>query len=255
MGYDYARLNALLTGRCEKSRKLENHTYAERVPDMDDVIAIRLHATQILKFWPSGKVQVNSGGWQTVTTKARINDYLPDGWVVRSDSRIWYIGKTNGNRWTLDPNHSMMFKDGCILYPSGHIEKALPMSNLKKVKKERQEIATFSKAYMDALVAGEVPAPSGGDCWGCLMVDTKTGKTVMGEDHLRNHIEEKYYVPSLLLRAIEKKPVSQVAKAWLSDRWNKNENQMMGGHWEKIALEQLGKALKRYMFSQLGFGD
>ncbi len=119
-----------------------------------------------------------------------------------------------------------------------------------------KEITDFSQAYMKALVAGEIPAPSGGDCWGCLMVDTTTGKTAMGTDHLLNHIEEKYYVPSLLVRATEHKPVSNAAKWWLSSKWNPDPSGDDNvSYWEKIAVQQLGKSLKRYMFSQLGFGD
>jgi hypothetical protein len=56
-------------------RKVGNNTYAEIL--YDDTVAIRLHNTDVVKINPNGTYTLNSGGWQTVTTKDRINQYSP----------------------------------------------------------------------------------------------------------------------------------------------------------------------------------
>ena len=61
--------------RNAKRRKVGNNTYAEILHD--DTVAIRLHNTDVVKINPNGTYTLNSGGWQTVTTKDRINQYSP----------------------------------------------------------------------------------------------------------------------------------------------------------------------------------
>src|SRR5207302_3754267 len=56
-----------------------------------DSIGVILHSTKIAQFWPSGKVRLDTGGWMTVTTKARINNLLPLPWNIASVMRTWYV--------------------------------------------------------------------------------------------------------------------------------------------------------------------
>jgi hypothetical protein len=44
-----------------------------------------VHTHDVLTFYPDGSVSINAGGWETVTTKERINSYLPGDWRVYSD--------------------------------------------------------------------------------------------------------------------------------------------------------------------------
>src|SRR5687767_4430618 len=56
----------------------------------DAAIAVRYHDTDIVTFWGDGSLTVNSGGFRTVTTKARINEYTP---IRVSQKRgLWYVG-------------------------------------------------------------------------------------------------------------------------------------------------------------------
>src|SRR6185295_6512154 len=50
----YEYYNSRLTGRCKNQRKLENNTYLIR--NCDGSISVRLHATDILTFYPDGRV-------------------------------------------------------------------------------------------------------------------------------------------------------------------------------------------------------
>jgi hypothetical protein len=96
MSLDYAKADSMLQGRCRESRKLGNNTYLLRG---NKEIAVKLHATHILTFYPNGSIRVATGGWNTVTTKARINEYIPQPWSVGSCSS--------------------QYGDNCVLYRYG----------------------------------------------------------------------------------------------------------------------------------------
>ena len=75
------------------SMRLGNNTYLE-VSDSDPLrgfIGVRLHSTYIVKFWPDGQVTLHTGGWQTVTTKDRINEFIT-GRVYQKNHEWFYVG-------------------------------------------------------------------------------------------------------------------------------------------------------------------
>src|SRR5438132_10493459 len=65
-------------------RRLANNTYAEL--DADGSIGVRLHATRIITFHPDGSFTVCTGGYETTTTKQRLNALLPAGYRIFSKS-------------------------------------------------------------------------------------------------------------------------------------------------------------------------
>ena len=69
-------------------RKLERNTWLER---HDDHIAVRLHSTEIIKFYPNGNITLHAGGWETPTTKCRINTYAPV--YLYSINGVWRTDK------------------------------------------------------------------------------------------------------------------------------------------------------------------
>jgi hypothetical protein len=106
----YSSLNAQLAGRNAQRCKLANNTYAER---RGEAIAIRLHATDILTFNPDGSIVANTGGWKTLTTKDRFNQFLP--------VRIWQ----KAGRWFLGDNgKTVEFADGLTIQADGSITGA-----------------------------------------------------------------------------------------------------------------------------------
>lgn len=88
---NYLTASLQLTGRCWESRKIANHTYLKR--RTSTCVAVRLHATDVLTFHDDGRIHVSTGGWNTVTTKDRINSHLPDGWRVWTESEEMFIGR------------------------------------------------------------------------------------------------------------------------------------------------------------------
>ncbi len=75
--------------KTSKSRavKIANNTYKITT---DEGYIIRLHDTDILTF-KGDTITLNSGGYQTVTTARRMNEYLPGGWRVFQKAWTWYI--------------------------------------------------------------------------------------------------------------------------------------------------------------------
>jgi len=65
----YEQLHELAQTR---KRKLGNNTYL--VVRDDNGYGIRLHNTEVVIHYKD-RIVLNSGGWQTVTTKARMNEY------------------------------------------------------------------------------------------------------------------------------------------------------------------------------------
>lgn len=61
--------------RNAERRKVGNNTYAEILPNGS--VGIKLHNTYVVKIHEDGTYTLNSGGWNTSTTKDRINQYSP----------------------------------------------------------------------------------------------------------------------------------------------------------------------------------
>lgn len=86
-----AKLESHLGARSE--RGLSNNTKVSR--DYDGNLIIVLHQTAIVTYKRDigGEVTMtlNSGGWQTTTTKQRMNAFLPHRYQVFADKGSWYI--------------------------------------------------------------------------------------------------------------------------------------------------------------------
>jgi hypothetical protein len=94
----YFGLDTKLQGRCRESRKLANNTYARR--RSSGQIAIQLHATDILTFTSTGEIEINTGGWNTVTTHSRMNAYLPGPWRVGGHRGSTLLYRMHPQAWT-----------------------------------------------------------------------------------------------------------------------------------------------------------
>lgn len=84
-GYNFFKAQRLLNGRDQK--KIGNNTWA--IKNEDGSISIRLHQTNILTFRSDNTCVYQTNGWQTSTTKNRINEYAPVP-VYQKDYQ-WYF--------------------------------------------------------------------------------------------------------------------------------------------------------------------
>ena len=84
----YAEMLALVRVKNNrKQRKIDNNTTA--YIEYDDSVSVELHSTKVVVLYPNGLVKLQTGGWQTVTTKDRMNQYSPV--YVQQRKGEWYV--------------------------------------------------------------------------------------------------------------------------------------------------------------------
>lgn len=82
----YWTLDTLL-GKCDRKR-IDSNTWAVRRADAIDVV---YHRTPVVTHAADGAVVYRDGGWQTVTTKRRLNDWGADHVSVYQENFVWYV--------------------------------------------------------------------------------------------------------------------------------------------------------------------
>ena len=89
--------------------KLGNNTWALR---RDDGIGVRYHWTIVVTFRPDGAMVLHSGGYRTMTTKDRIDQFLYANRGLR-------LCQERGEWWIIDPHDSgyerIPFEDGMVV--------------------------------------------------------------------------------------------------------------------------------------------
>jgi hypothetical protein len=223
---NYLELKALSETR---KRKISNNTYL--VIREDGGLGIRLHDTEVIIHYPD-RIVLNTGGWQTVTTKNRMNGFSPA--LVYSDAGVWMIS-WHGKEYAYAENITL-FNDGTVKGEG---------TNPKAARKFRKSVNQYAKDYAAAFAAGEVSAPNNGDCWNCLFGFD------FGASHIENHIAEKYYVPSILKRGADLGTLSAFAKDYIARTWSPDHDTPDGGMAD-IALDQIRKTVRKFCFKQCG---
>ena len=98
-----------LKDKIRKSRagrpRIDNNTWAQFASNGRD-IEIILHHTAVVIVRPDGNFEINSGGWQTLTTKNRINKFSPA--VVFQRKWEWFVGEKG-----------VPFRDGMVVNSKG----------------------------------------------------------------------------------------------------------------------------------------
>ena len=81
----------LLRPRPKDSKIIDRNTVLHRAGDN---IVIRFHNTDVVTISPQNIYTLNNGGWQTITTKERINRYAPVN-IWQRDFE-WYVNTLEG---------------------------------------------------------------------------------------------------------------------------------------------------------------
>lgn len=233
---DYAQAQKIF--ETSRKRKLANNTYLEK--NTDGSYAIRLHSTQVIKFYPE-KTVLYSGGYRTVTTKARLNEFTE--FSVWQKAGIWYIAA----RVVSAPE--IVFADGITYHKNTGWQDV--GENPKKISKLRKQAKQYAKDFVIALFAGKVPKPGNGDCWYCLMFDNANSEHNAGmgnRSHIISHIKEKYYVPSLLVNAVKIFDISRAAEDCIARLWS---NEQPAEFFTDIGKQQIESSVRRYCYRQL----
>ncbi len=72
------------------SKKVAPNTTIEKYGDKVNYYTLRFHGTNIIYFYPDGRVQYFSGGYDSATTKERLCSFGPCH--VVQVKHVWYVG-------------------------------------------------------------------------------------------------------------------------------------------------------------------
>jgi hypothetical protein len=116
------------------SKVIGRNTYAmERTPGGDswrrelgrknNAVAVRLHQTDILTYFADGRLRINFGGYNTMVTRARMNEWLPDGLRVWTHRGLPWLsvrgtnGKSKSYRLSAYAGEALTLRPGGIVSP------------------------------------------------------------------------------------------------------------------------------------------
>lgn len=221
-----------------RKRKLMSNTYL--VVREDGGYSVRLHDTEVVIHYPDCTV-FRTGGWETVTTKDRMNRFSSHS--IYSEKGVWFLAPFN------DFDSPYPFADGIEVRKRGaHVEVDGEGSDPKHQQRLRKRVNEYAKRYADAMLAGEIPAPSAGDCWACCMVAENGTAPMGGAEHIESHISEGYFVPSILVRM--KGELAPIVQDYIGRKWygETRDAEFAGG----IAHEHIKKVVRKFCFRELG---
>ncbi len=153
-----------------ESRKVGANTWLKRRAGNN--IAVQLHNTDILTYYPDNRVIINASSWYTVTTAQRMNAFLGWGtisssrsqWHVKCLIRLWDVGRY----WDKKPTF---------------VEATIPFENGVAINARTHELVhspnDFFTAVDDSLVMREVSDMSRG-----LQIHARTLQDKAEEGHL-----------------------------------------------------------------------
>jgi len=264
-------------------RPIDNNTRVIR--RSHNSIAIKLWDTDIITFYDNGSIQLDTGGWKTVLTKERMNQYLPSTIRVYSEQYIWYI-RFNKKQYLFE-NGMYLTYDRIITDSDGNPIAEHSKDVEKKKRSQLKKINEYIQLFLKALQNGEVPAPSQGDCFICQAFNGQPiadkmseGKLVNGKleltpfkdnphcDCIQSHIDEPYFVPTLLWNAIKSECYDAEGifgnpkMTYGLSRWDKHNISCWFNHDSNLehkpfasdmTIKRLQKVMKQFILKQLNF--
>jgi hypothetical protein len=101
-------------------RRVCNNTWVEK-DSINGALYLRFHRTRIVKWYTDGTglIGLNTGGWETATTKDRINRAAPIR-IFSKRGKLFFILNTI----------EYEFHDGMIIYPDGSTNATVSNSNV-----------------------------------------------------------------------------------------------------------------------------
>ena len=211
--------------------------------ESDGTVRLQYHETDVVVCKPDNTVTLTSGGWRTPTTKERISWCLWPYASLYQQGGVWYIAMQGV---------TVPFEDGMVL--NGRKPKVKKNAEAKQLKLKKL-VHEYAESYVDQLRKGNIPAPSGGDCWMCGLQTTEgqgLGEATKDTGHLLSQIskKERYYVPSLMVRALKRRS-SRMMEALVWSKWSGQDVGERLANDETLWME-IRKCLRNYLLLQLG---
>lgn len=116
----YQELDRILVN--DRTKTIGNNTTAHRGDD--GVIYVYLHGHNIVDLHKDGAVVLRDCGYQTVTTKERLNQFCPMPYRVSQVDYEWFVVNVRTNEkmeWPSDRRGVMFFTDGGMAFGQGRV--------------------------------------------------------------------------------------------------------------------------------------
>jgi hypothetical protein len=183
-----------------------------------ETVIVRLYDTAIVTIHENFAV-LNAGEYKTETTKAYLNDFLGSRGHIWSQDGIWVYGY-KGTQFRAAYDQTTVFYNAlCVRTDGSLVTEAIDFAAERKRRTAlRRKVTKYINGFEAVLKAGEVGNPGPADCFYCqglvqnsalndgkLVVTNNANNATDNTDHLWSHIEESYYVPSLLFNAIKER--------------------------------------------------
>lgn len=196
------------------ARKIANNTLAYRVPESGTSF-IALHDTDVLAWGDHGVVAVDTGGYNTLTTRARLNEFGGRlGVRVHTAKGVLHV---NGV-----PCHRRAW-----VYPSGKVKSDMSENNLDRLRGELD-------SFMAEWKAKGLPADSAGDPW--------ILSASIGEDTMRDWVRSRYVFRSFAAMAFRFSGLTEYGAAmWMADIDRR------GGKLDRTQLGKIRRFARRHM--------
>lgn len=179
-----------------KVRKIDHNTVEYVAPNGN--VTIRLHHTDVAVRNKDGSLTLNTGGWQTITTKSRLNSLLRqvNAYLYQSKGQ-WYISKVGADS-------TVPYFDGICVPQCFDDPKAQAKGEKAEAASARlsKKIREYVKRIPNDAPAAQMPGP--GDCWHCGMFDRveRPGQKTRDPEHLLAHLKEGYVPGWLIVNAL-----------------------------------------------------
>jgi len=246
-------------GKPVDMKRLSSNTVMRRV---GNAIIVELFGHKIITMYKGGGMQISSCSFRTRTTKDKLGAFLPPRVSIFAEGAVWYLDtwKPGDDGWSKKGRKTYTFVDGMTITERGKAIGAPLYSDKARLESDklRKRARKFVSDYVDALVRGEVPKPGPGDCWLCMLKTADGKQPLEGHDvkgHILGHIDEPYYVPCMLMNAIEEAGgVAMVPRCFqgvMHTLWELGEKP--NDFWAEPAKRYFSGILKAYIYRRLGF--
>jgi hypothetical protein len=219
---DYHTLDTLLNGKQTKLIK-DRKKRIELQKGPANVIAVRLYDTDIVQFWPSDDIRLQTGGWSTKFTMEIMNDYLPDGMQVVIEKHRWFL---------MVYGQKTLFYEGMVVDECGRPSPDEP--DIDEMWRDDAEMTRAIDKYSrridkDALLQSKAQTTNA--CWICQgVVEDSNPKT-----HYQTHLDEQAVPWPLIVRACREANFTDCA----TEMWMQNKPAKIQGAVRKFLMRKL----------------
>ena len=199
-----------------------------RYMDAEGVEYTRFHDTDIIIRHVDGSISVDTGGWNTMTTRARLNEFLPRHRFYTGSGQLYIDGKPMNQRAQINPDGSVW-------------------TDVDRGADSYDSVRKHVDRYIKKLCKDGVPDGSNGDPW--VIADRETGKyaphLVLDWLGYTDSEAEPYVFQTFIWNALKWNGCTDLHAGMLMQRFNKDRHDR----------RYMCQKVRRYIRACLGFAS